>query len=40
MAAPNFALGAIYNMDNLTAMHGMDSDTVDLIYTTRPPASK
>ena len=34
------ALGEIYNMDDLTAMPDIDSDTVDLIYTTRLPASK
>lgn len=26
MGNPNLAPGAIYNMDNLTAMHGMDSE--------------
>ena len=29
---PNFAASAVYNLDNLEVMRGMDSATVRLIY--------
>ena len=40
MAEPNFELNALYAMDNLDLMRGMDSETVDLIYLDPPFNSK
>ena len=35
---PNFATSAVYNLDNLEVMRGMDSATVHLIYAEPPNA--
>jgi len=40
MPQPNFALSALYALDNLEVMRGMDSETVDLIYLDPPFNSK
>lgn len=37
---PNFAASAVYNLDNLEVMRGMDSATVRLIYADPPNAHK
>ena len=37
---PNFAASAVYNLDNLEVMRGMDSATVHLIYADPPNAHK
>ena len=37
---PNFATSAVYNLDNLEVMRGMDSATVRLIYADPPFNSK
>lgn len=33
---PNFKTSALYALDNLEVMHGMDSETADLIYAAPP----
>ena len=40
MTQPNFALSALYALDNLEVMRGMDSESVPLIYTDPPFNSK
>ena len=37
---PNFALGALYALDNLEVMRGMDTESVPLIYADPPFNSK
>lgn len=36
MTAPNWATRAMWTGDNLDIMHGMNSETVDLIYLDPP----
>ena len=40
MMPPNFAVSALYALDNLELMRGMDSETVHLIYADPPFHSK
>ena len=40
MTQPNFALSALYALDNLEVMRGMDSESVPLIYADPPFNSK
>ena len=40
MPPPNFATSALYALDNLAVMQGMDSETVHLIYADPPFNSK